>query len=136
MTNCGPTLTDVRDPKIDEKPPPYDCSGCGFSTWSWNEAKRHACGTMRKELRNLTEAGRTATSILSALIDSSAVRPLIQMLERAHDGSTGEFKESSITLPSRSGSPTILRVRRRVPDVQGSSEKQAFSVDLEISHQE
>src|SRR3989442_10920406 len=71
MTNCGPTLTDVRDPKIDEKPPPYDCSGCGFSTWSWKEAKRHACGTMRKELRNLTEARRTATSILSALIDSS-----------------------------------------------------------------
>jgi hypothetical protein len=36
-------LTDIRDPKIDEKPPPYECSSCGYSTWSWNEAKHHIC---------------------------------------------------------------------------------------------
>jgi len=129
-------LTDIRDPKIDEKPPPYDCSRCEFSTWSWNEAKKHACGTMREDLRKLTEAGRTATSILSGFIDSSVVKPLIQILQRAHDGSTGEFKESRITLPSKSGRPIILRVRRGTLDAQGSDEKQAFSVDLEISQEE
>ncbi len=41
-------FTDIRDPKIDEKPPPYDCSECGFSTWSWNEAKRHRCRALEK----------------------------------------------------------------------------------------
>ncbi len=44
----GFPFTDIRDPKIDEKPPPYDCSECGFSTWSWNEAKRHRCRTVEK----------------------------------------------------------------------------------------
>ncbi len=36
-------ITDIKDPKIDEKPPPYECSSCGYSTWSWNEAKHHIC---------------------------------------------------------------------------------------------
>ena len=44
----GFPFTDIKDPKIDEKPPPYECSSCGYSTWSWNEAKHHICGTPQK----------------------------------------------------------------------------------------
>jgi len=41
-------LTDIKDPKIDEKPPPYECSSCGYTTWSWTEAKHHICKTDNK----------------------------------------------------------------------------------------
>jgi len=33
----------MKDPKLDEKPPPYECSSCGVTTWSWTEAKHHIC---------------------------------------------------------------------------------------------
>src|SRR5215831_9374390 len=39
----------MKDPKIDEKPPPYECSSCGASTWSWTEAKHHICQPAKKQ---------------------------------------------------------------------------------------
>ncbi len=55
----GLPFTSIRDPKIDEKPPPYDCSDCGFSTWSWNEAKAHRCKTVAQDL------GKAGAGIMS-----------------------------------------------------------------------
>ena len=91
---------------------------------------------MKEELKKLVEVGKAAKNVISAFIGASVIRPLIQLLEKAHDGSTGEFKESTITLPSKTGRAIVIRVRRGAPDNQGPGGKPAFSVDLEISQQD
>ena len=118
---------------MDEKPPPYECSSCTFTTWSWNEAKKHICGTQTKEKDRIVKP-TTARSVLYASITASLLKPLIQLLERASDGSTGEFKESTITLPSDPGHPLTVHVRRGAPD--RNQAQKAFAVSLEISQDE
>ncbi len=94
-------FTDVRDPKIDEKPPPYDCLECGFSTWSWNEAKRHRCRTLEKGSARLGtgRAGLDQSSPYEKLthLPEGFVEKLVQMTFKAQeehpDWSKGQIVE-------------------------------------------
>lgn len=133
-------MTDIRDPQMDEKPPPYECSLCGVSTWSWNEAKKHVCVTVNKETRRQTEkfvgAPRTQARVLHGAMNPSAVHSLIELLEKARDGTAGEFKGSTVELLSELGRPVNIHVKRGAPGNQGPGEKPSFSVVLEISQEE
>jgi hypothetical protein len=127
-------LTDIRDPQIDQKPPPYECSSCSYTTWSWNEAKKHSCNTSKKEAAKSSKLPNLeGARVLYASITSSLLKPLIQLLEKASDGSTGEFKESTIALPSEPGRPLNLKIRRGAKD---KNLDKTFSVSLELSQEE
>ncbi len=71
-------MTDIRDPKIDEKPPPYECSSCGVSTWSWNEAKHHICKPAKQEKKKaeIVEIPRPAQS---HLVSGQQVEDLVRI---------------------------------------------------------
>ena len=80
-------MTDIKDPKIDEKPPPYECSSCGYSTWSWNEAKHHICRPSNQliskspssENRNMTPSptvtGQQVEELVRMTLEARAEHP-------------------------------------------------------------
>ncbi len=93
-------FTDIRDPKIDEKPPPYDCSECGFSTWSWNEAKRHRCRTLE---RGVERVGTGKDSLDQSLryervtsLPDGFVEQLVQMAFKAREEHSDWSKEQIV----------------------------------------
>src|SRR5215831_16066369 len=71
-------MTDIRDPKIDEKPPPYECSSCGVSTWSWNEAKHHICQPAKQKTGKTVEPSRPPTSHTEP-VTGAQVEELVRM---------------------------------------------------------
>jgi len=71
-------LTDIRDPKIDEKAPPYECSSCGISTWSWNEAKHHICKPTKQKDKK-TETIEIPRPTESHAVSGQQVEDLVRM---------------------------------------------------------
>ncbi len=133
-------MTDIKDPKIDEMPPPYECSTCGFSTWSWNEAKKHVCLSLSKQAKTesgmLGETAEAAPRILHGVAGPAALKTLMELLEKARQGPTGEFRESTVELFSEPGRPVSIRVKRGPANNQGPGENPSFSVVLEIFQEE